>query len=416
MKPNILFAALLSSILWTIPVTASQFVPLGDFPEGSFVSDAYAISGNGLTVVGAGCRGDFGTASPPPTTDAFRWTASSGLNALTGPNAAPATYTLANGISQDGSVVVGHWSEGPSNSPGETQAFRWTAADGYLGLGYLPGGQTSNSDAIDTSADGTIIVGYGATSDGFAAFRWTAQDGITALSGAPSGTFVSVANGISADGNYVTGTFVTDSIQQAFRWDAVQGMVPLGSLPGGISTTTQANGISADGHVVVGDGYSANSKGALEAFRWSDSGGMQGLGDLPGGEFISLALAASGDGSVVVGYSEAHDPALGQESGRSNQAFVWDQLHGMRDLQQLLIDQYGLSSALAGWQLFTANSISDDGLSIAGNGFNPQGNFEAWLVRLDHPLTAPEPSSIVLALLAAAPIFLLTRRNTASAN
>ncbi len=32
---------------------------------------------------------------------------------------------------------------------------------------------------------------------------------------------------------------------------------------------------------------------------------MQGLGDLPDGVYESIAWAASGDGSVVVGYSRA---------------------------------------------------------------------------------------------------------------
>jgi hypothetical protein len=83
--------------------------------------------------------------------------------------------------------------------------------------------------------------------------------------------------------------------------------------------------------------------------------------------------------------------------------FIWDQIHGMRDLQSMLIDEYGLGQSLAGWKLTDASGISMDGLTIVGGGVNPSGNLEAWLVRLDHPANVPEPqTAALLAFIAAA--------------
>lgn len=58
-----------------------------------------------------------------------------------------------------------------------------------------------------------------------------------------------------------------------------------------------------------------------------------GLGDLPGGEFLSDARGVSADGNTVVGYS------LGEHG---QQAFIWDEIHGMRDLREKLVSDYGL--------------------------------------------------------------------------
>jgi hypothetical protein len=43
------------------------------------------------------------------------------------------------------------------------------------------------------------------------------------------------------------------------------------------------------------------------------------------------------------------------------QAFVWDQLHGMRTLADVL---EGLGVSLNGWKLEEATGVSEDGLTI----------------------------------------------------
>jgi hypothetical protein len=106
---------------------------------------------------------------------------------------------------------------------------------------------------------------------------------------------------------------------------------------------------------------------------------MIGLGDLPGGYVASEALGVSGDGSVIVG--EGH-------SDVGTRAFVWDAVNGIRDLKVLLENDLGLD--LTGWTLETAVGISDDGLTIVGQGLNAAGKHEGWLAMLSAPVIAAD--------------------------
>ena len=167
-------------------------------------------------------------------------------------------------------------------------------------------------------------------------------------------------------------------------------MVGLGDLPGGIFRSVAID-VSADGSTVVGWGASA---AGTEAFRWTSAGGMVGLGDLPGGSFGSSASGVSADGSTIVGASSG---AAGSE------AFIWDATHGMRELDQLLVD-LGLGPVLNGWTLAQAAAVSDDGLTIVGQGINPHGKYEAWLAVIGEPASpksVPSMSRLGLATLAA---------------
>lgn len=111
---------------------------------------------------------------------------------------------------------------------------------------------------------------------------------------------------------------------------------------------------------------------------------MVSLGDLPGGDVRGAAVDVSGDGSVVVGNS---DSAAGRE------AFIWDEAHGMRSLKTVLAEEYGLD--LSGWELERAEAISDDGMTIVGEGVNPLGLDEVWVV------TLPEPSMTTVLMVGA---------------
>ena len=127
-------------------------------------------------------------------------------------------------------------------------------------------------------------------------------------------------------------------------------MVGLGDLPGGtfVSAAIAANG---DGSVVVGVSRSANG---LEAFRWTEATGMVGLGDLPGGGFASEAFGVSSDGSVIVGRGFS---SSGQE------AFRWTQGTGMIGLGDLPGGNFD-SRALA---------ISTDGAVVVGESTSAAG-------------------------------------------
>ena len=77
---------------------------------------------------------------------------------------------------------------------------------------------------------------------------------------------------------------------------------------------------------------------------------MLGLGDLTGGCVDGRAFDASADGSVIVGQSNAE---FGDE------AFIWDEVLGMRNLSDVLVDDFGLAE-VADWVLREARAVSDD--------------------------------------------------------
>ncbi len=365
-KTTIAVGIFLGTISMGTSALASSFMGLGVLAEDDF-SDAFGVSGDGTTVVGLNSMISGGQ-------EAFRWTDSEGmvgLGFLPGDNG-----SWAQGASADGEVVVGF--SRILSSPGELmdEAFRWTSSEGMVGLGLLPG--DNSSEAFDVSANGQVIVGIGSDSIAREAFRWTPSEGMVGLGFLP-GTDDSAASGISADGQVVVG----DSGGEAFRWTPSGGMVGLGFLPG--TDNSSARGISADGQVVVGS--SGNAISGREAFRWTPSEGMVSLGSLPNTDNI-IALGSSGTGDIIVGIYILEDPD--PMGGSSLRSFIWDEINGIRDLQEVLINDFGLGSALSGWNLSIARDISDDGLTITGSGRNPSGGGEAWIAQ-----TVPEPSQLL---------------------
>jgi len=92
---------------------------------------------------------------------------------------------------------------------------------------------------------------------------------------------------------------------------------------------------------------------------------------------VSTALAVSADGSIVVGWTTV-------DSSPDVAAFIWDEVGGMKNLKEVLENDYGLD--LTGWTLggvvSGATGISADGLTITGRGRNPNGDTEAWIAVL----------------------------------
>ena len=149
--------------------------------------------------------------------------------------------------------------------------------------------------------------------------------------------------------------------------------------------------MSADGSVIVGSGVSDDG---AQAFRWTEATGMVGLG-VPAGWYSMSAESVSGDGSIIVG----------EALGGDYRAFIWDESHGWRNLNDVLKNDYGLVAVMSGWTLTKAISISADGKTIVGEGYDPNGNDSAWIAHL-----VPEQSSFVLAVVGAIGIILRSRR------
>jgi probable HAF family extracellular repeat protein len=184
------------------------------------------------------------------------------------------------------------------------------------------------------------------------------------------GDFFSLSRGISGDGTVVIG----DS-ESALGVEAVRGtnaggsMVGLGDLAGG-DYLSFGHGVSNDGLTVVGTSWSA--LGVSEAFVWTGATGMAPLGDLPDGNFLSNAWAVSGDGSIVVG--------TGTPASNIPEAFVWTLANGMQSLMAVATSPSQGATIPAGWTLHNAYGISADGSRIVGDGTNPDGDREAWLI------------------------------------
>ncbi len=225
------------------------------------------------------------------------------------------SFSTALDTNADGSVVVGS-----SQSTQGAEGFRWTQATGLEALGDLPGG-TFDGAIYATNSDGTILAGTGVSDSGFEAFRWSSGT-LTPLGDLPGGDFESFVNSISDDGSTLVGGSVSENGYEAFLWRETSGMVPLGDLPEG-TFESFAFDVSADGSVIVGEGASING---YEAFRWTSNSGMGPLGDLPGGDFSSRAESVNPDGSIIVGSGS---------STNGLEAFRWTELAGMVPLGDL---------------------------------------------------------------------------------
>ncbi|MCS4242538.1 putative HAF family extracellular repeat protein [Rhizobium sp. BIGb0125] len=303
-------------------------------------------------------------------------------------------YSIANGISADGKVIVGSAS---LYSGQDDRAFRWSSSKtGMVDLGILQGGSFASAQAVNAngtvvvgnadadngythavvwrngvignlgtlnngresratgvSADGAVIVGYG--DDGayngpskIRALRWTGNDQIESLGSLVEGGF-SRANGISGDGKVIIGQAWNENMSdRAFRWTEEDQMVSLGTI------ASAARGVNYNGSVIVG--YVIDNE-VEHAFRWTaESGLMDRIGELNNGTYSS-AQAVNADGSVVVGSAE-------NGIGNIQRAFRWTNETGMISVEDWLRNN-GATVA----QDFTdvARGVSADGTIIVGS-------------------------------------------------
>jgi probable HAF family extracellular repeat protein len=235
------------AFFWT---STTGMVGLGS-PTGGNLSRAFAISGDGSTVVGTGLN------STGAGNSSFVWNARTGFGPIPGapPNAFGINVPLA--VNANGSIVGG----GVPN----TGAVLWSAAAGQVKL--TPSGETTG-----VSANGFVAVGAVAVGSHEEAFRWTASTGAVRLGLLP-GALDSGATAVSANGSTVVGSVQRygDIGDEAFRWTASTGMKGLGWLPG--DNFSEALAVNAKGSVIVGvSGVSGSND--FQAFLWTKQTGM----------------------------------------------------------------------------------------------------------------------------------------------
>ena len=351
----------------SVALATASFQGLGNLPDLSGI-EAGGLSADGSVVLGGARR------LSDSRERTLLWEETSGWVDLGVPPGADYVdaHVTGRGISGDGSVVVGHTFSFASRT---SEAFRWDAASGFVSLGFLPG--ASSSSATSTNADGSVIVG---TDSG--GWRWDAASGMVSLGSLPGGISGSPED-ISADGSVIVGTVggASGGPSEAFRWDAVGGALTLGFLPGFVGATARVR-VSADGLVVTGDQFSP-APPHFDIFRWDAESGIVSInGDfeeiIDRGIWAVTAWAVSADGSVIVGSAYLVD----EEGGLEPVAFIWDAVHGVRNLAEVLVSEYGVD--LTGWSLREATGISADGRTIVGVGRGPAGP-ESWMVTLLEP-------------------------------
>lgn len=310
----------------------------------------FDLSGDGLTIAGVVRR-------DATTYEAYRVTAA-GYERLMGMGGH--TYVLANGVSDDGSKIVGI---SQLNHTSVGHAVLWEG-DTLTMLDHLGSANSasSSSAAFGISGDGHVVVGASMTGGTFHAVRWTDKGAPQDIHG--GGFASSFAQRASRDGAVVVG-YGTNGTRsnEAFVWNASGGMTGLGVLSSQSSDTlaiSRATDVSADGAVVVGFSQGGNDRS--EGFRWTSGGGMVSIGLLPDGN-SSRAYAVNADGSVIVG--AATRPSTVVPSIQDTLAVRWTQSGGL----QTLVDWLTANGVAVGDNSFTeATGVSDDGRVIVGKG------------------------------------------------
>jgi hypothetical protein len=138
--------------------------------------------------------------------------------------------------------------------------------------------------------------------------------------------------------------------------------------------------VSGDGSAIVATSYNG------EIVLWTESGGTQSLGKM------GAPYGISGDGARIVGLID--EPVGDGGGGSITYPFIWEAAHGFRNLNDVLLNDYGLGGAMAGWRISEVFGISDDGRTLVGKAISPDGipSYEAFAAAIP-PSSVPEPSA-----------------------
>ncbi len=269
------------------------------------------------------------------------------------------------------------------------------------------GGGLADMRAMDVSADGIIIVGYGNNKRGLRGFR--ADTAVVDEAGVPIPVQLTIqdavtlqtlrsssAQAVSEDGLIIAGYGSTKKANRAFVTtvlDATTDPITLESvilpmLGGG--KFAEAYAMTPDGLVIAG--RSDSPKGPVACIWFVDG---------TTGEWVVKSLGAlskKNKDAVATGIAWRDGSAVGDliVVGRSqsilypSEAFVWtgnpvledDEIGYFYDLEYILTKTGvgELSGMGSSWILYEATGISAAGDRIVGWGVNPEGGVEAWVV------------------------------------
>ncbi|MCH7944406.1 MAG: hypothetical protein IIC73_00085 [Armatimonadetes bacterium] len=300
------------------------------------------------------------------------------IGAVDGFNGLP-TIMSVNGISDDGTTVVGQ-----SGSAGSTAPAYWTKSFGWVNL-PLPTG-TTDGNVFAVSTDGQWLAGSAKLSGGnFVPARWSPAGGAE-LAPAPTGVNASdpgAAVAISADGLIIVGNWNS----MPFRWHQALGSSVLSDM-------TEALALSFGGSTVGGVAEFMHGGLVLRGTLWTDAGGATEVGfdqtsrvqsvsadgqvisgtDRNGAQFLwSSALKfpyQTFAGSIYRDLSRDGTVLVGKDAGGT---FLWTAIDGedstsatgKKSLVQTLGDA-GFTGDLSKWDFDGAVYVSGDGKRLAG--------------------------------------------------
>lgn len=324
---------------------------LGALPGDQRISYALAVSDDGSVVVGI--SSPFGFFEP------FVWTEQTGIYRMPTP---PGTsgYTP-DAFSDGGAYVLGTH----STSQGGPVGFLWSAADGVVSIGDLPGGRTNSWLAYLSETR----VGVGESSFAFNAInaplfravRWSEQGGLEPLP-LPEGD---PPEGSAAYRLLDDGRIFGRSESGAWFWSEQTGFE---MLPGAEGMTR----CSPDGSILVGTAPNNPVSGYSTPAYWTADEGLTHLPLLNPDDF-GLLRGMSDDGSIIVGVL-------------NTEQVVW-----VNQKQPMTIEQYGASLGLdmTGWNIHEVSGVSSDGTTIVGTaGRDGQAGLEGFRLRMYEPCVA----------------------------
>lgn len=281
--------------------------------------------------------------------------AGSGLQLLRGvdpPIPLPTDFVVGSALlARDGALVAALSTEG-----GLVSLVRWRETGGTEVLGVLGGGAAENGRVTGMTPDGSTIIGYTSSGDVDVPFRWTAQDGVLDLGSLPGSVSGARPLAVSDDGATIAG-FTTSSLLKVDIFRQVAGAAVSAVAPAAAGSEPDLNnlGLSADGMVLAG--------------ATSLDGSIYRLSQAEGALLLETALPASladmtADGAVIVGNAGGEGFRWSSRSGEPDPDNPLALDPGRLVKFSALLAASGPD--LSGWELRAPVAVSDDGQVVFG--------------------------------------------------